>query len=42
MFDRIAATTMWIWIISMVLGLAGLAVYLIWDVTTTLAQILLG
>ena len=42
MFDRIAATTMWIWIVSMILGMVGLAGYLVWDVTTSLIQSLFG
>lgn len=42
MFDRIAATTMWIWIASMILGMVGLALYLVWDVATTLVRTLFG
>ena len=42
MFDHIAATTMWIWIASMILGMVGLAGYLVWDVTTSLIQSLFG
>ena len=42
MFDRIAVTTVWLWIVSMILGIVGLAGYLIWDVATTLVQRLFG